>query len=694
MFDKHFLHALKARLQILIDKAKLFLAELDKKPLTLKIKSFLSRSKQAILSALQHTQPFFKQIQQRIAQIYSVLTAIFKKLKAIFLSVFLPLLEKAHSYLKPIITLIKGHVINAAQKCWAEIRELKIRDHTVGAYVDTGVEKALAYPLVRQLIEATRNDTRIPTMVSTAFINILALVFPMTLMQVYDRIIPNRTLSTLVFLTIGVVLTFAIEALFRIIRAYINLWADTKYEFALEKMAFSKVMNAPMYVTENTDVGMRLKQFTILEQLKGFYNTQLLTSLYEIPFLFIFLFAIAYLAGWLFLIPLAVTFLTGYITWRFTQNWKTLLEKKITFEARESDFIINVLTGIHTAKSIGMEELLIRRHERLQESGMDINYHTSVHDGDLHTIKSISSQAITVLIVTFGAIMVINGGMAIGGLAACTLLAGRIMRPFDHVLSTLSRLTMIDLLREKLDLIFQLPASDEFKKVESTIAKGEITLQDIGFHYGDSTYDILKAVDLSIPAQQLVGITGENQSEKTALLNILATIAKPTSGVYLIDGKNVDEYQTSALHKKIAYLNRVGKLFRGTIMDNLSAFNEEYVPNARRLVDRLGLNSILSKLPSGYDTFVGEKAVEALPGGVMNMIFIVRALVSKPKIVLFDETNINLDTQSSQNMINLLVQLKEFSTVIVLASKQSTIDLMDVLYTFQDKKLIRVENGK
>ena len=155
----------------------------------------------------------------------------------------------------------------------------------------------------------------------------------------------------------------------------------------------------------------------------------------------------------------------------------------------------------------------------------------------------------------------------------------------------------------------------------------------------------------------------------------------------------MNEYNTPFLHRKITYLNRVGKLFRGTIMDNLSAFDEQLIPVARRLVDRLGLNAILSKLPSGYDTYVGEKAVEALPGGVLNLIFIIRALVGKPKIIIYDEANINLDTQYTQNMLDLLEHLKDQATVIVFVNKKTTLPLMDCNFELTATSLTRVEHA-
>lgn len=608
-------------------------------------------------------------------------------------------------FVKNVLLSVNAFFWNVLRIAWEKVRALHYQEHSLGALIDRVYHILLAYHArlwkrlrqytwVRQLADASQPSTRMTTLATSFFSNILALAFPLAVMQVYDRIIPNRTLNTLLFLSLGVILTFILDIILRGARSYLNIWADTKYEYALGKTAFTKLMDAPLYVYEQADVGTRLKQFAVLEQIKGFYNNQLLIAIFDIPFLIIFLATIAYIGGWLFLIPLMSSIVITFFTYRFIKRWENMLEAKITAESRESDFIINVLSSIHTAKSIGMEELLIRRYERLQKTGTHINLLSSIHSGDLLTIKTIASQLSIILMASIGCIGVIQGSMAIGGLSACVLLVGRVMRPLDRILNALNRLKMLAITRKKLDLIFLMPDEKRPNAISPDALAGEITLKDVGFYFEDYTaHWIFKNLNLVIPTHSLVAITGSNQVQKTTLLNILATIAKPTAGHYLLDGHDVDQYEAHALRAKIAYLTRTGKLFRGTMMDNLSAFDDDLIPTARRFVDQLGLNVVVSKLPNGFDTFVGDRAVEALPGGVINMIFIIRALVNKPKIILFDETNINLDTQASQKMTELLVRLKEFATVIILPASEASLALADVVYAFQGDQLVRVDHG-
>src|SRR3990167_966897 len=177
-------------------------------------------------------------------------------------------------------------------------------------------------------------------------------------MQVYDRVIPNQAMSTLVVLMIGVTIAIILEMILRIARSYINLWSDAKYEYGLSKKAFSNLLHVTLYVYENTDIGTRIKQFAVLDQMRGFYNNQLLVAVCDLPFMIIFLLVILYIGGWLVFVPIILGGVLALHSFYSVDKWRYTLQKKLTQESRENDFLVNVLGSIHTAKSLGIENLL------------------------------------------------------------------------------------------------------------------------------------------------------------------------------------------------------------------------------------------------------------------------------------------------------------------------------------------------
>lgn len=549
-------------------------------------------------------------------------------------------------------------------------------------------KKLKTYPWYNQLEEASRYNTKTTTFVSSFFISLLSLAFPLSLMQVYDRIIPNQTFSTLIFLFAGVSIAIILEAVLQILRSYINLWSDTKYEFEMSKKALNNLMHLPLYEYEKTDMGTRIKQFAILDYLRGFYNSQLFVSICEIPFLIIFLIVIAYISGWLVLVPLALSLGLLLVSLMFVKKWQDFLNKKLMQESREGDFYVNVLNNIHSTKSLGIENLLIRRYERLQDTSDKINFDSSVQQGDLNTLKAIVSQANMVMMGSVGALVVMSGQIPVGSLIACILLSSRFMMPLVRLVSSFSKWKMINIIRAQLDIVLKASVSVNEQPIELT---GSVALKNIGYSYKtkEGLVWLLKDLNLEVPPLTTVAIVGGMQEQQDILLNILGAITKPTIGDYFIDGKNVAKYHNFELRSKVAYLSKVGILFHGSIMSNLSAFNEEYVSLAREYSKKLGLDKIISRLPSGYDTLVGDKAVEALPGGIISMIFVIRALVNKPMVILFDEFNMNLDIASTKKLIALLTDLKNTATIIMLSKTNQTTGFSDVVYEINDMQLTK-----
>ncbi len=596
-----------------------------------------------------------------------------------------------------IVSAFVGKQINKHKKLNAVLKNCQINaskmvsmtKQFVSEQYQTTCKQIQQYEWYKQLYEASTYDVRKITLLTGFFINILALAYPLSLMQVYDRVIPNQAMSTLVVLMIGVTIAIILEMILRIARSYINLWSDAKYEYELSKKAFSNLLHVPLYVYENTDIGTRIKQFAVLDQMRGFYNNQLLVAICDMPFLIVFLLVIFYIAGWLVLVPLFLTVLLVHLSFKHIDEWQSALEEKLTHESRESDFLVNVLSSIHTAKSLGMENLLIRRYERMQNTAVSINYESTVQTGDLATVKSVASQGSTILMASLGAISVMHGNIAVGSLIACILISGRYMMPLVRGLAVFSRWKMINIIRSQLDIILNLPVEKEMDTAE---IKGNIQLNNIGYlsKSDGESYWVFKDINLEIPPCTVVSIIGDSKADTEKLLNVLAAITRPTTGEYLIDGKNVDQFQNYQLRTKITYLSKAGTLFQGSIMDNLCAFNQTLIPVADRFAKRLGLDQVVSRLPSGYDTLVGDKAVETLPVSVINLIYIIRALVNKPKIILFDEADMDLDSQLTQKLIELLKILKEIATIIILPKSGDAIYFSDIVYELKNKELRRV----
>ncbi|KTD18585.1 toxin secretion ATP binding protein [Legionella lansingensis] len=539
------------------------------------------------------------------------------------------------------------------------------------------------------LMGAWKNDKKIvySVLLSSLIINILNLIFPLTLLQVYDRIIPHQSIGTLIWLTILVFGSLILSAILKIVRSYVGAWADAKFEHHTGCKAFDSLLQCKLSFYEKEGSGRHLKRMTALSSLKQFYAGQALITLVDVPFIFLYLALITYVAGWLVLAPMfiiAIAFIT-------TLNSTNLLQKKLMkrqdHDERRLNFIVETLSKIHTIKSTTMEAQMLRRFERLQKSSSAFDYQITQGSAILISDSIIFSQATIVLVAGLGSVLVFSGTLSVGILAACILLAGQCLQPVNSLLSMWGRLQTIRIAHQELQKIMTMVP--EYTSGMETLrdVQGELELDGLSFRYSDKDYFILKDINLKIKPLETISITGEGLSGKSTLLSLLLKLNTPTSGRILIDGKDIVSLSPESLRHAIGYMAEQAILFKGTILQNLTMFREEYDVKARFLSRQTGLANYIEQLPDGYETKVGYQAAATLPRGLMQYIVIIRALISDPKIILFDEANIAIDIEGDRRIIELLKSLRDKHTMILVSHRPSVIAMAHRSYVLENGKL-------
>lgn len=209
---------------------------------------------------------------------------------------------------------------------------------------------------------------------ATFLINLLGLVLPLTLMQVYDRIIPNTAYSTLTLLVLGAGAALSLEALLQYLRAITAGWSASRFEHLEGCRAMERMLSARLSSFESQGVGEHLENFNALSRLKDFYSGQAMRALIDLPFVIIFIAAVAYLGGWLALVTGSVLILFAMMAAFLGRRLRVVLLERVTNDNRRQNFIVEVLSGIATVKSMAMEAQMARRFERLQENCSKTNY--------------------------------------------------------------------------------------------------------------------------------------------------------------------------------------------------------------------------------------------------------------------------------------------------------------------------------
>lgn len=536
-------------------------------------------------------------------------------------------------------------------------------------------------------------DFWVGLVLASLMVNILALVFPLALLQVYDRLIPNEATNTLFLLFTGVITAMFVELLLRILRSYVGAWADARLGFMGAGRAFNHLMHSQVNDFEREGSGVQVDRLNGLDTLRDFFGGQAIISLIDIPFVLVYLVLIYYIAPGLIFVPIlmqGLLLLSAYIS---VQRLFKVLDKQSIDNERRLNFLVEVLSGIHTVKSLGMEEQVMRRYERLQQSNIEEDFEITQKSSMSTRMASLIAQLNTIMVVTYGASLVMVDELTIGALAATTLLAGRTMQPVGKAIGLWNRMQTIRVAKQRNDEIFSIRREINAPDLVIDNLRGNLELKDVYFKYPSQDDWLLKGINLKVSEGEFIIITGDGQSGKSTFLSILAGLIEPTEGVVLAEGKNLYEHNLREYRKAVGHLPQEGKLFEGTIMENITLFRYgDYKDKAKILSIKLGLHDTVEEMQEGYQTMVGQGAVDFVSRGIKQRIIIARSLMNDPPVILFDEANTALDVNADTRLKRFVESLKHKKTIIMVTHRPSLIELGDAHYHLSNGELKKMEH--
>jgi len=526
---------------------------------------------------------------------------------------------------------------------------------------------------------------RLDVLASSFTLNLLALVMPIVILQTYDRIVPNNSHETLLLLVVFVAGALVLDALLRLGRTYVTGWAAARFEHRLGCSMASRLLSADLAAFERSAPGVHLDRMTAIDRLRDFYCGQSILVMVDLPFAILFLGLIAYLAGLLVLVPVAILLAFSLLAWKLGRRLRAAIEDRSEVDDRRYNFIIELLTGIHTVKALGMEAQMVRRYERLQESSAGSGIEVNKLSGRAQSLGALFSNLTMVLTAGVGSLWVINGELTTGGLAASSLLAGRSLQPLLRAMGLWTQFQNVEVARGRVEEAMATPAETSADLPALPPGKGALELEGVRFAYDADGPEIFSGVDLAVPAGAAVGIRGANGIGKSTLLRLILRLYNPTEGRVCLDGHDLAKFDPHSIREQIVYLPQQSVLFQGTIMENLTGFRgEEAIEPALEVAVKLGLDSVIARLPDGYQSRVGESGADALPGGIRQRIAIAHAIARDPKVLLFDEANSYLDASGDAMLRALLETLKGRTTLVLVSHRPSLLQLADELYEIKD----------
>lgn len=530
-------------------------------------------------------------------------------------------------------------------------------------------------------------------LVASLLINILALGLPIVILQVYDRIIPNQAMESFLVLMIGLIVVIIIDGLLKIFRSILLSWEGARFDHRESLHAMNHILDAESTAYTSKPTSFYLDKMYALEKIQEFYSSQSILLAMDLPFVIIFLVLIWIIAGPLIFIPIVLLGIFYVVSARVGNHLHAALKQRSIMEERRQDFIVETLTGIHTIKSMAMESLMLRRYECLQKQSAESVCELAKINSTVQGIGATISQLAVVCFASIGSIYVIDGVLTIGALAAGTMLSSRVLQPGINAMNIWTQFQTVRLAHDKVAELYSIAEekSGEYKPEDGI--KGKIDLKNITFKYPSQQDNLFENISLSIAAGDSISITGCNGVGKSTLISLLSGFIHPDKGEVYLDGRNVFDYEFEFLRAQIGIVPQHGLLFEGTILENMTLYREgNAIDQAIELSKILGLDEIITRLPSGLDTQIGGAAVDTLPEGVRQKIIIVRSLVGHPKIMLFDDANANFDIKNDARLNTVIKKFKQEKTLVIVSHRPSFLNLCNRHFILQNKQLVETSN--
>ncbi len=523
-------------------------------------------------------------------------------------------------------------------------------------------------------------------LLSSLTINILSLALPTMTLQVYDRILPNPGSGTLPVLITGVCIAVILETVMRLARAYGMGWSGAAYEHRLSCQAMNHILRSDLAAPVTYGIGEHMNRLASIGRLRDFYNGYSAITIFELLFVPLYIGLIAYIAGPLTVVPVAVLMIFTIVAFMEGKNLRRALETRDEIDDRRYNFLIESLEGIHSLKSFGLENIFSRRYEALEEKSTIANFRVTEDSARAFDTASIFSHLMVAGVIGAGAVFVLHGIISTGALIATILLSGRIMQPVQRALGLWAKYQDYTLSRQKVEGIFEIPLHPSIPgEGEAPAREGTLHLDNVSFRRSDASPWLLQNVNFRLEKGECISVSSDHTPSLAAFLDIIGGIYAPTSGNVIVDERNILRYSSKDLINHVGYIQSDGVIFRGTIRDNLTCFGLIPDDKVQEMAALFQIDKDIASLPAGFDTFLNGNATDTIPPGLKQRISMVRVLAPKPRIIIFDNADRALDRDGYNLVYNLLARLIGKATLIISSDDHNL--------TSQASRTFKIEKG-
>ncbi|HZW26389.1 MAG TPA: peptidase domain-containing ABC transporter [Gallionella sp.] len=504
-------------------------------------------------------------------------------------------------------------------------------------------------------------------LIASFAIQMVGLVTPLFTQVIIDKVIVHQTQSTLIAITAGLVMFMLFSSAMTWLRQYFVLHTGNRIDAVLGSQVFRHLLHLPLPYFEHRPTGTLVARLHGVETVREFISGAAVTLLLDLPFLFIFIAVMFWYSWQLTLISLLLLSLITALSFAVTPALRDKLNHQFLLGAKNQAFVTEYVAGMETVKSLQMEPVLEQKYGDLLSNYLAAGFATRQLSNSYNVVANALEQIMTLSILVVGALLVMrNDGFTIGMLVAFQMFAGRMSQPMLRLAGLWQEFQQADIAVKRLGDLMDAPAEPHalVPARARSGAGGKVELRNVSFRYSDKHPYLYRNLDLMLPAGKLSVLMGPSGCGKSTLGKMLQGFYWPTDGSILLDGYDIRHLAANELRANFGVVPQETRLFSGTLFENLQLANPhasfEEIVHACQLAE---IHAVIEQLPQGYQTPVGENGI-GLSGGQRQRIAIARALLKRPRVLIFDEAVSNLDQVTAEHFAGTINKLKGKVTML------------------------------
>lgn len=530
-------------------------------------------------------------------------------------------------------------------------------------------------------------------LVASLFVQVFGLANPLMVQVIIDRVIMQNSIDTLHVLGVFLVVVAIFEAILTSLRTYLFVDTTNRIDMALGAEIIDHLLRLPLRYFDRRPVGELSSRVNELENIRQFLTGTALTVVLDALFSVVYILVMFIYSVKLTIVSLATIPLFMILTFFVSPIVRRQLRAKAERNAETQSFLVEALSGVQTVKAQNME---LKTRWKWQEK-----YARYVSDGFKTVLTSTTAGSASgflnklsgLLVLWFGASLVLEGNLTLGGLIAFRIISGYVTQPLLRLTQLWQNFQETALSLERLSDIIDHPqeqAEEDRAQIPMPEIEGNVKYEDLSFRFTPSGPLQLININLEFHKGEFIGIVGQSGSGKSTLMKLLPRLYNAESGRILIDNYDISKVELYSLRQQVGIVPQDSLLFEGSIQDNIALTNPQADTNSViEAAKTANAHNFIMELPGGYNSRVGERG-SSLSGGQRQRIAIARTVLQNPRLLILDEATSALDYDTEAQVCYNLKQWAQGRTVFFITHRLSTIRQADRILVMDKGSVVEI----